>query len=136
MAAGVTEERYQEDLVLAPLERADALKAEPFLAAHVDRPPFGPVRPMSAAIPPGLLLGQRSERRLVLQMKNRNGRVREIREPARVIEIEVRGHDMAHIALLKAELLYLSEGRLLLDEEGLHQADEEPSHSALGIQNV
>src|SRR5690606_35287492 len=114
------------NLLRQAFELSHAVESEPglALAAFVDLPvragaPL--LRPEPLAVEPGLL------RRGIVALGPHqvHGCPREVVEPSRVIEVEVRENDVAHVARRKTERLDLADRGHLLAEIRLEQGDEE-----------
>src|SRR5690606_33545844 len=65
-----------------------------------------------------------------------DGRMRKVVEPARVVEVEVRQHDVTDVARLGAEAPDLPHGRQLLAEVWAHEHQEEAAQPTAGIVHV
>jgi hypothetical protein len=78
-----------------------------------------------------LRLGRRA-----LAAEHVHRRPREVVEPAGMIEVQVREHDVPHVARVEAELLDLPYRGHLLAQLGLHQEEEEARQPTPRIRDV
>ena len=133
----VAGERHQQDLRRYALELAHGVEPEPALSAG--EPVRGPafvraplLRAEPLAIEPAALL----DRILDLAAHQMNARFWKIVEPARVIEIEVREHDVPDVACSIAESLDLADRRQLFSEVGIEQTQKEPTQPLRGSRDI
>src|SRR5690554_3724912 len=137
MAAGMAGQGGHEDLRRKPVERPDAVEAEPGLAAARVGPPVPHIVPLTGAVAarcneaPPLFLS-----RLALGLHDVNAGVGEVLNPARVVEVQVGEHDVAYVARGIAKRLYLVQRRLLHPETDVEQGAEEATETRVGIAHV
>src|SRR3546814_20251883 len=130
VAARVTSQWHQQDLVVAIAERAYRIETIPAFTGDAVRLPLRTVRPEPRFI---ALLFDECLRRLrgtQLRRMQMHGRVREIGERAGMIEIQLREHDVVNVPGGKTERLDLRDRRLcgiqLLPPQPVHMPVHHP----------
>src|SRR3954465_9514118 len=128
--AGVThrvaDQRDEQDVFGEALQPSHAVEAEPRLAfTGPVRAPVGPRTPLLRTAPPAGEHRSPPLRRLLLGEEHVHGGARKVVEAARMIEVEVRQHDVAYVARVEAEPLDLADRRHLLAEFRSEEREEE-----------
>src|SRR3954466_14452093 len=122
----VTDQRDEQDVLGDALQPSHAVEAEPRLTfTGPVRAPVGPRTPLLRTVPHAVEHRSPLLRRLLLGEEHVYGRARKVVEAAGMIEVEVRQHDVAHVARVEAEPLDLADRRHLLAEFRAHEREEE-----------
>lgn len=133
MAAGMADERHEEDVVG---DGPDALEAHPPIPLELMDHPMGFVGEMDRPVPALLLEGGPGHGRRVLVHMDVHRRVGEVGDPAGVVEIQVRGHQVAHVLRIESEGLHLCEsGHRRIGVQADHHR-EPPAEAAAGMGEV
>jgi hypothetical protein len=127
MAARVTRQRDQENLVLGSRNRAHRREAEPGLSLFLDHRPFLDRRDLHAAIAAALDEARPARGGAKLVGENVDRRTGEIADASRMVEIEVGRHDVAHVARAVAQIHDLPQRRLGdLEPRPHHDVEQRP----------
>ena len=94
-----------------PGQDAHAVESEPLVAADVVLDPAGTVGPVRGDVARALAPA-RVHRGIELGAEHVDLGVGKVRQASRVVEVEMRRDDVAHVARLEAELADLGDGRL------------------------
>ncbi len=109
--ARVAEQRHEHDLGLYAGQYAHALKAEPVVAFGPVLDPFRAVRPVHGDV--ALAFAQaRFQRGPQLRREHVHLGLGEVRQPAGVVDVEMRSDDLADVARIEAERAHLLDRRL------------------------
>ena len=127
MPARMAGKRDQQHLVARSGNRAHGRKAKPGFALFLDRRPFLDRGDLYDAIAASLAEARPMRGRAKLGGENVDRGVGEIADPSRVVEVEMRRHDVAHIARAEAQIRDLPERRLGDVEPWPHHRVEQES---------
>jgi len=128
-------EGNQEDIV-PRVQGPHALEAEPVLPLPLPDIPLRAVPPMQGAVAALLFHAAAPHGRLVLGPENVDFRMGKIGNPARVVQVEMRGNEVPDVAGLEAEPFNLAEGRRLGVLDRPHGALEEETQAAAQVGHV
>ena len=110
-------------------DRLDGLEAHPGLAARAVHSPARTVRPLRRPVAPLLGEAMGVHSRLMLDIENVHDGVREVAHATRMVEVEVRQDQVAHVGRGEAEAADLRKRCLGLIERGAHAHQEQATEA-------